>query len=71
MKVRLWLGLWRSRHVVVTSGSWVEMLEDRTQKPSRALYKALEWVWEEPGASQRVTHREAEGSGGRWGSRHR
>lgn len=57
--------------MVVTSGSWVEMLEDRTQKPSRALYKALEWVWEEPGASQRVTHREAEGSGGRWGSRHR
>lgn len=55
MKVRLWLGLWRSRCVVVTSGSCVEMLEDRTQKTSRALYKALEWVSEEPGASQRVS----------------
>lgn len=41
--------------MVVTSGSCVEMLEDRTQKTSRALYKALEWVWEEPGASRRVS----------------
>lgn len=51
--------------MVVTSGSWVGRLEDRTQRTSRALTRLRSGY----GRSRvrlggQVTHREAEGSGG-------